>query len=88
MLVRWFTVLGEVSLASVGLMVGVTCQGALHIFQASSGGTEQSLLTTYSSIAEFFSASACGDVLSFCFCGRSGRKKGKVCGQAVGGTAE
>lgn len=76
---RCFTVLGEVSLPSVGLMVGVTCQGALHIFQASSGRTEQSLLTNSSSIAEFFSASACGDAHSFCFFGRGGMKEGKVC---------
>lgn len=73
---RQFAVLGEISLTSAGSRVYVTCQGASRVFQAGSGGTEQSPVTTYSLTAEFFSAPASGDVLSFCFSGRGGWKKG------------
>jgi len=48
MLLGQFTVLGEVPQTPVQLMVVVTCQAALQFLQASSGETEQSLLTTYS----------------------------------------
>lgn len=80
---RQFAVLGEISLTSVESRVYVTCQGASHVFHASSGGTEQSLVTTYSLTAEFFSAPASGDVLSFCFSGRGGWKKGNDYVQTV-----
>lgn len=63
-------------------MVEATHQGTSYIFQAGLEETEQSLKIN-SLVDEYFSSSACGDVLPYSFFGGGGRKKWKVCDQAA-----
>lgn len=67
-------------------MVEATHQGTSYIFQAGLEETEQSLKIN-SLVDEYFSSSACGDVLPYSFFGGGGRKKWKVCDQAAKGPA-